>query len=158
MKTPYLNTRNDPAFRFLGVPTLIRSAGDNTGGAFCLIEHWEMPPGFQTPHHLHHREDESFYVLEGEVAFLCDGKWMKGGPGTWVFGPREISHGFQVIGSGPARMLILCTPAGFEHFVLEQRMPIDQPPSPPDIEKLMALAAQNQIDILGPLPPLPENF
>ena len=128
---PYLNTREDAAFRFLGIPTLIRSKAETTNGAFGLIEHWEMPVGFGSPYHTHHREDEAFYVLEGEVGFVCDGKWLKAGPGTFVYGPREIPHGFKVIGSSPARMLVMCTPGGFERFVLEQTTPIDEPPSPP---------------------------
>jgi quercetin dioxygenase-like cupin family protein len=115
------------------------------------MEHWEMPPGFASPYHMHRLEDEAFYVLEGEMAFVCDGKWMKGGPGAYVFGPREIPHGFKVVGSGPARMLLLCAPAGFERFVLELSVPFNDF-TPPDMAKLMAVAAKYKIDILGPLP------
>ncbi|HWC96471.1 MAG TPA: ester cyclase [Candidatus Sulfopaludibacter sp.] len=157
-QTPYLNTREDAAFRFLGFPTLIRSSAETTNGAFGLIESWEMPVGFESPYHTHHREDESFYVLEGEMAIVCGGKWSKAGPGTFVFGPREIAHGFKVIGNSPARMLLMCTPGGFEGFVLAQAGPIAEPPSPPDMEKLMMLAGQFGIDIHGPLPEEPENF
>jgi quercetin dioxygenase-like cupin family protein len=152
---PYLNTREDPAFRFLGLPTLMRSTGETTGGAFGLMEHWDMPPGFTTPYHRHHLEDEAFYILQGEVAFICDGKWLMGGPGTYVFGPREIPHGFKIVGDQPASMLILCAPSGFERFVLEQATDINLPPGPPDMGKLMELAAKYKIDILGPLPEQP---
>ena len=155
---PFLNTRDAEAFRFLGVPTLIRSSAETTNGAFGLIEHWDMQPGFASPYHTHHNEDESFYVIEGEVAFVCCGKWLKAGPGTFVYGPREIPHGFKAIGNVPARMLILCNPGGFEHFVLEQITPLAEPPSPPDMGKLMALAAKYGIDIHGPLPAEPEAF
>ena len=154
---PYSNTREEGAFRFLGVPTLIRSATETTRGAFGLVEHWEMPVGFASPYHTHHREDESFYVLEGEVAFVCGGRWLKAGPGTFVYGPREIAHGFKVIG-GPARMLLVATPGGFEGFVLEQTTPLAEPPSPPDMGRLMALAEKYGIDIHGPLPEGPEGF
>ncbi len=155
---PYLNTREDAAFRFLGLPTIMRSTGENTNGAFGLMEHWMMPPGFASPYHTHHLEDEAFYVLEGEVAFVCDGKWQRGGPGTYVFGPREIPHGFKAISNTPVRMLLLCAPAGFEHFVLEQATEMEVPPTPPDMAKMMELAAKYQIDILGPLPEMPESF
>lgn len=148
---PYLNTREDAPIRFLGLPTLMRSTAESTNGSFGLMEHWEMPPGFASPYHMHHLEDEAFYVLEGEMAFVCDGKWMKGGPGTYVFGPREIPHGFKVVGSIPARMLLLCAPAGFESFVLELSVPFNDF-TPPDMAKLMAVAAKYKIDILGPLP------
>ena len=154
----YSNTREDAAFRFLGIPTLVRSTAATTNGVFGLVEHWEMPVGFETPYHTHHREDESFYVLEGDVAFVCDEKWLKARAGAFVYGPREIPHGFKVIGNSPARMLLICTPAGFERFVLEQATPIAEPPSPPDMEKLMTLAEKFGIDIHGPLPEEPEGF
>ncbi len=152
---PVLNTRQDPAVRFLGLPTLMRSTGETTNGAFGLVEHWMMPPGFATPYHTHHREDEAFYILEGEVAFICDGKWLRATAGTYVFGPREIPHGFRIAGSTPARMLLLCSPAGFENFVLELSQPMNSEPTPPDMAKLMETAARYQVDIHGPLPEEP---
>jgi quercetin dioxygenase-like cupin family protein len=152
-----MNTRDDVPVLFLGIPTLIKATAETTNGAFGLIEHLSMPPGFASPYHRHHLEDEAFYVLEGEVAFVCDGKWMNAGAGAYVFGPREIPHGFKVVGSAPAKMLVLCAPAGFERFILELSEPSDpsKPPSAPDIRKLMAVAAQYKIDILGPLPDQP---
>lgn len=136
----------------------MRSTAETTNGAFGLMEHWEMPVGFASPYHKHHREDESFYVLEGEIAFVCGGEWLKSGPGTFVFGPRETPHGFKVIGHAPARMLLMCAPGGFEHFVLEQMTPLSEPPSAPDMGKLMMLSAKYGIDILGPLPEEPAGF
>ncbi len=149
---PYMNTREDSAFRFLGIPTLMRSTSETTNGAFGLMEHWSMPPGFASPYHVHHLEDEAFYVLEGEMAFVCDGKWIKGGPGAYVFGPREVPHGFKVIGNAPSRMLLMCAPGGFERFVLEMAEDLTSPPAPPDMAKLVALAAKYSVDLLGPLP------
>lgn len=155
---PFMNTSGDETFRFLGLPTLIRAAGEATSGTFGLVEHLEMPPGFATPYHTHHNEDEAFYVLDGEVAFICDGKWLKGAAGTFVFGPREIVHGFKVIGNRQARMLLLCSPAGFERFVLELSMPATAAPGPPDMQKLMETAAKFHIDIHGPLPEMPADL
>ena len=149
---PHSNTREDSAFRFLGMPTLMRSTSETTNGALGLMEHWSMPPGFAAPYHVHHLEDEAFYVLEGEMAFVCNGEWIRGGPGTYVFGPREIPHGFKVIGAAPARMLLMCTPGGFERFVLDLAEDLNSPPTAPDLSKLIAVAAQYKVDILGPLP------
>lgn len=155
---PFLNARTDAAFRFLGLPTQVRATAESTNGAFGLIEHWSMPPGFASPYHTHHAEDESFYVLEGELAILVDGKWLHAGPGSFAYGPREIPHGFKVIGNSPARMLLQCTPGGFEQFVLDQATGIAQPPAPPDMAKMMELAARHKIDIHGPLPEQPQAF
>jgi len=157
-QTVYCNTRGDAAFRFLGIPTLMRATAETTNGAFGLMEHWEMPVGFASPYHTHHREDESFYVLEGEIAFVCGGKWLRAGAGAFVHGPREIPHGFKVTGDSPARMLLICSPGGFEQFVLEQTTPIAEPPSAPDMARLMTLAAKHGIDIHGPLPGAPEGL
>jgi steroid delta-isomerase-like uncharacterized protein len=155
--TPAINLRGDAAFRFLGVPTQVRATADMTNGAFGLVEHWEVPPGFASPYHTHHREDESFYVLQGEVAFVIDGKWRRVGPGSFVFGPREIPHGFKVVGDQPAQMLLQATPGGFEQFVIELGKPLSDPIAPPDIPKLIEVATQYGIDILGPLPEEPET-
>jgi quercetin dioxygenase-like cupin family protein len=143
------------AFRFLGLPTLIHASAQITSGAYGLVEHPSMFPGFATPYHLHHREDEAFYVIEGEVAFILNGQWKRVGPGAYVYGPREIPHGFKIVGDTPARMLILCAPGGFENFVLELAQPLDDSPAPPDMQKLIAAAARAGIDILGPLPEEP---
>ena len=146
---PHVNTREESPLYFLGLPTLLRATAQTTNGAFGLVEQLMMPPGFASPYHTHQLEDEAFYVLEGNMAFVCDGTWTNAGPGAYVFGPRNIPHGFKVVGDAPARMLLLCTPGGFEQFVTEMSEPA---PAPPDMAKLMALAAKYKIDIHGPLP------
>ena len=158
---PVLNTRHDSPFRFLGMPTAMRATGETTNGAFGLVESWMMPPGFATPYHVHRLEDEAFYVLEGEFAVVCGGAWMTAGPGTYVFGPRNIPHGFKVVSDTPARLLLLCAPAGFEKFVLDLSEPEPAPgtpTAPPDMAKLVATAAKYHINILGPLPDSPDTF
>jgi steroid delta-isomerase-like uncharacterized protein len=149
---PFLNQRTEKEFLFLGLPTTLRAGAESTAGAFGLIEHQHMSPGFETPYHLHHREDEAFYVLSGQMAFVVDGKWFQASAGSFVYGPREIAHGFKVIGDGAASMLVLCAPGGFEKFVIELGKGLDATPAPPDMAELMAAAARFEIDILGPLP------
>lgn len=148
----HVSGEDAPPIFFLGLPTVLRATGQTTGGAFGLVEHLTMPPGFASPYHTHHLEDEAFYVLEGRMAFVCDGEWVTGGPGTYVFGPRGRAHGFTVIGDTPSRMLLLCSPGGFEQFVVDLSEPA---PAPPDMAKLMAVAATYQIDVHGPLPARP---
>jgi quercetin dioxygenase-like cupin family protein len=154
-RKPYLKTRQDVDFQFFGSPTVLHATGEATDGRFCLMEQMTMPPGLASPYHVHHNEDEAFYVLEGEVRFVCDGTWLHAGPGTFVYGPREIPHGFKVVGSQPARMLLMCAPAGFEKFVLELCAPVDAVPAPPEMAKLVTTAATYKVDILGPLPEEP---
>ena len=148
---PHVNTSEEPPIYFLGLPTILRATGQTTNGAFGLIENL-MPPGFASPYHTHHLEDEAFYVVAGHMAFVCDGHWTMAGPGSFVFGPRNIPHGFKVVGDAPAHMLLLCTPGGFEQFVAELSEPA---PAPPDMAKLVAVAAKFTIDVHGPLPEQP---
>ena len=145
---PFVNTTEEPPVFFLGLPTHVRATGEATNGAFGLVEN-VMPPGFASPYHTHRLEDEAFYVVEGRMAFVCDGEWTIAGPGAFVYGPRNIPHGFKVLGDTAARMLLLCTPGGFDQFVVELSEPA---PAPPDMAKLMTVAAKYSIDILGPLP------
>src|SRR5690349_4021951 len=97
-------------------------------------------------------QDEAFYILEGELAVVIDGKWLTGGPGTYVYGPRNLPHGFKVVGNKPACMLLMCAPASFERFVRDLSMPLGAAPAPPDAALMVATAAKYNIDILGPLP------
>lgn len=148
---PYGFTRDAGATRwFLGAPTRVLATAEQTAGAFGLIEH-VLPPGDESPWHVHHAEDEAFYVVEGEMIFRCGDRTVQAGPGTFVYGPREIPHGFRVQGSLPVRLLLLCVPGGFERFIIEMSEPAP-PAEPPDMESMIALAAKYNIDILGPLP------
>jgi quercetin dioxygenase-like cupin family protein len=148
---PFVNTTDEPPIYFLGLPTILRATAQKTDGAFGLVEN-VMPPGFASPYHTHHVEDEAFYVIEGDMAFVCGGNWVRAKAGTFVFGPRGIAHGFKVVGDTPARMLLLCTPGGFEQFVVDLSEPA---PAPPDMAKLVTVAAKYKIDIHGPLPEEP---
>ena len=148
---PFALTREEgDELWFLGVPTRVLASAEQTGGAFGLVEH-VIPAGDVSPWHVHHAEDETFYVVAGRMTLLCGDRRVQAGPGTLFFGPRGIPHGFRVEGDGPARLLLLFTPGGFERFIMD--MSESGPPSgPPDMERLMALAAEYDNEILGPLP------
>jgi quercetin dioxygenase-like cupin family protein len=113
-------------------------------------------PGGGPPPHIHHREDEAFFVLEGQITFLLGDKKVVAKPGTFIQGPRGVPHAFKNEGNAPARMLILVTPPGFEKFMAEFAQPLpsfDSPPvpvTPGDIEKLLAVAPKHGIEILPP--------
>jgi steroid delta-isomerase-like uncharacterized protein len=153
-----INRPGEQVMRFFGVPTQIKASSESTGGTFALIESWEMPVGFSSPYHTHSREDESFYVLDGEMAFVVDGKWHRAGAGTFLFGPRNLAHGFKVVGNRPARMLLMASPGGFDSFVLELAGPLEEPAGPPEMAKVMEAAARFGMEVHGPLPEEPEDF
>lgn len=135
---------------FLGARTWIRATSGQTGGALGLVEHI-LEPGFASPYHLHHREDEAFYVLEGQLGFVSEGRSWVVGAGGFAFLPREIPHGFRVEGDARARCLLLVTPGGFDGFVAELSAP-EPPTSTPDLDRLVQVAARYSLDIIGPLP------
>jgi quercetin dioxygenase-like cupin family protein len=141
---------------FLGALTFIKATAETTGGAFGLVEQI-VPAGFASPFHVHQAEDEFFYVVEGALRLFSQGRQMELNTGAFAFLPRQIPHGFRVESATPARVLFMSLPgAGFDQFVLEMSEPVidaDTPPAaPPDMDKLMRLAAKYKIDILGPLP------
>jgi quercetin dioxygenase-like cupin family protein len=140
---------------FLGTLVVVKATGEQTGGAFGLIDN-VMPAGFASPYHTHRNEDESFYVVEGEMSLYVGGERVKTGPGAFVYGPRGVPHGFEVDGTEPARILLQNHPAGFEGFPVEVGEPAEQlvlpEAEPSDMERLMAIAAKYDIEILGPLP------
>jgi quercetin dioxygenase-like cupin family protein len=144
------------AFWFLNNLDVIKATTASTGGAFSLI-YQLTPPGHATPYHLHHEEDEAFYVLDGEFTFICDGKKSVVGPGGYIFLPRKIPHGIRCTSGTPATMLILAMPGhGFVGMMTEMAEPATErvlpAPAAPDIARLTALCEKYKIDILGPLP------
>ena len=139
---------------FLDTLMTVKATGATTRGAFGLIEQ-SLPPGFATPTHVHHGEDEPFYILKGEVTFRCGEQTLVAGAGAFVFLPRGIAHGFQVTSDTPARLLQFNLPAGVEQFFIEAgESAADgaQPSGPPDFGKMAALAAKYHMEILGPPP------
>lgn len=137
--------------RFLGLPTWIKADRALTGGQFSLIEQ-VMPVGFESPWHLHHSEDESFYVLEGRMSLIVNGSSTRLAAGEFAFAPRGIPHGFRIEGEGPARVLVMTTGSDFADFVAATSVSVDAPPAAPDMAMFVAVAARHNIDILGPLP------
>jgi mannose-6-phosphate isomerase-like protein (cupin superfamily) len=99
------------------VTVLIRASAETTGGAFTVIE--EVPPMVDTPLHVHAKEDEMFYVLEGEHIVRCGDQEFHLDPGGVVFLPRGIPHSQRRVVPGRGRLLVLTSPAGFEGFFRE---------------------------------------
>lgn len=93
---------------------VVRVTSESTGGAFALLE--EAPPMVDTPAHVHEREDELFYVLEGEHVYQVGDAEFRLGPGGLAFAPRGVPHAQRRVVPGVGRQLVLVSPGGFEGF------------------------------------------
>ena len=117
MITPYSvapgegNTIEGPA----GGPLTFKARGEQTGGTLTAFEN-TIAPLDGPPLHTHANEDEAFYILEGHLRYLLDGELHDAPAGSFIFIPRGTPHCFQNIGDRPARILVLFTPSGMEHF------------------------------------------
>lgn len=149
------------AIWFLGGLLTWKAVAENTAGAYGLVEQLG-PRGFAAPVHLHEREAEGFYVLEGEVSFILEDERLQASAGSFVYVPPSARHAF-VVESQHAKFLTFINPARpFEDFVEELSEPaksrtIPSPPAgPPDVARIEAAAAKYGQKILGP-PPAPRR-
>ncbi len=119
-------------FWFFGGLTTIKADGAETGGRMMLTEQ-TAPRGSGSPLHVHHSEDEWFYVLEGELTIWVAGRTVVAPAGSFVFGPRDVPHTF-VVSSDEARFLLVTQAAGFEGFIrtLGTPAPVAEIPPRPD--------------------------
>jgi quercetin dioxygenase-like cupin family protein len=101
-----------------GLGVLFKVWGEETGGAFSIVEH-PMEPGRLVPPHTHQNEHELSYVLEGEFGVRIGEREYKAGPGSYVFKPKGVPHTFWNAGTEPARLLEIIYPAGLERFFEE---------------------------------------
>jgi quercetin dioxygenase-like cupin family protein len=133
--------------------TLKASAGE-TSGALGVLEVLVDKNG-EPPPHVHHGEDESFYVLDGHVTMYVGDQVLDAPTGSFVFAPRDIPHRFTV-DSGEAKLLLVITPGGFEGIFFEvgevATTSTIPPPAPPDIARIVQAAAARDCEILPPPP------
>jgi mannose-6-phosphate isomerase-like protein (cupin superfamily) len=115
----------------------VKISSRDTNGAFAVLESYS-PPLAGPPMHLHHNQDEWFYILEGQYLFEVDGRRFEAGPGATVFAPRETRHTFQNIGSTPGRAVVTVVPGGLDIFFEELSAAVP-PGAVPDPAKLVPL-------------------
>jgi mannose-6-phosphate isomerase-like protein (cupin superfamily) len=140
--------------RLLGERYTVKLAGAETGGAFALVENVVPPGAAGPPPHRHHRTDETFYVLSGELEYTADGATVRAGAGSVVRVPRGVLHTYRNAGAGPATQLVAIAPAGFEAFFLEAGEAPDAPEAgPPDIGRLLEIGRRHDLEV--PPPPGP---
>lgn len=118
---------------WFGALAVVKATAADTGGKFCIVEVTEAP-GAEAPLHVHHREDEAFWVLEGDVTIEVGDTTIQAAAGDYAFGPRDVPHRYTV---GPAgcRMLFICIPGGFENLVRDMSEPADRRELPPPMEQ-----------------------
>ena len=131
------------------------ASGEDTHGQFALIE-TVARRGNVPPPHIHHLEDEIFYVLEGEVVVSVGDRTIKGTAGTMFFLPRNVPHSFT-IESEQSRMLILLTPAGLEGWFKEFSVPAPAMTLPPadepaygEVQRMLEAAPRYGIEFVLP--------
>lgn len=126
----------------------VKATGDDTGGAFSLLEA-EEPAGFGPPRHIHHDAAEAFYVLEGEYIILLDGRELPCPAGSFAFIPAGVSHGFRV-GNMASRKLNFYTPAAMVGYFHELGDATKKGRVDPDV--LSEIALRYSMEVFGPPP------
>jgi quercetin dioxygenase-like cupin family protein len=132
----------------------IAITSEMTGGA-CMVMHTTIAPGGGPPLHVHHEEDEWFYVIEGTMRFWVGGRVFDAAAGTFVFGPREIAHTWKNCTHGRVLMLVGMTPGKLEQFFRDFAALNADGSVPPDAElvrRILDLAPQYALDMLGENP------
>lgn len=131
------------------------ATSEDTNGRYAL---WEalVPPGGGPPPHVHSREEEGFYILEGEITFTVNGERIVAKAGTFANMPVGTPHSFKNESDRPAKMLISVAPAGLEKMFFEVGVPLAEGattasrPTKAEIEKLLAVAPGYGVEILLP--------
>lgn len=123
----------------------IKLASKDTADACTVIENI-VPAGGGPPLHVHHREDETFFIIEGDYIFEIEGRRTSAHPGDFLRGPRNIPHTFQNVTAASGSMLLTVTPAGVEEFFRA----LAAIPGPPEPAKLLPVYQKYGIELLGP--------
>jgi mannose-6-phosphate isomerase-like protein (cupin superfamily) len=148
-------TADKPVYWVIDHRMTVLVSGEQTNNAYAVLEAFVLPGGGPPPH-IHHREDELFYVLDGDITIFAGEQTVRGSAGTCVHIPLGTVHTFKNEGSGPARMVVMYTPAGFENYFSTAGAPTthaDQtapPVTQETLERLQAYAAQFSLEIIPP--------
>ena len=128
----------------IGGDVTFLARGDQTNGAFTALD-ITVPPGEGPPLHVHTRQDESVYVLEGDLRFKLGDELSATPAGSFVFIPRGVAHCFQNVGAEPGRILVTFAPAGMEGFF---ERPSEHTAFDPDAFR--RAGAEVGMDVVGP--------
>lgn len=131
-----------------GAETSVKISSHDSGGAYSLMEAI-TPANSGPPLHLHQREDEWWYILEGNFLFEIDGAQLHAGPGDTVFAPRGSRHTFQNVGATLGKTLVTVVPGGLDMFFQEISAAVP-PGTPPEPAVLLPIFAKYGLELLGP--------
>jgi quercetin dioxygenase-like cupin family protein len=136
-----------------GFPNTIRIPGEETGGAFTVIE-MRVPPGVSGPPHVHHNEHQTDHVVKGELVYTVGEETIVADPGTIVHCPRDVPHSFKNESDTEALVYDWLHPAGFEGFMARVAPKLTDPSDPPelDMDRAMELAPEYGVEFLSPDP------
>ena len=122
-----------------GFGVIGKVSGAQTGGAFSIVEHPLEPGVLGAPPHIHSNEDETSFVIEGEIGVLIGEEEFRAGAGSYVFKPRGVVHAFWNPGPERARVLEIISPAGFEQY-FEELAGVLSAGGPPDLGRISEIA------------------
>jgi quercetin dioxygenase-like cupin family protein/catechol 2,3-dioxygenase-like lactoylglutathione lyase family enzyme len=151
----YVPAGTGPAYWGPGDQITFLITGAETGGAFFMAE-VSVPPGGGPPPHVHTREEESFYLMQGALTIQIGGKTLNASPGDFVHLPRGVVHSFRNAANVDAKFLLVVTPAGLEKFFQEAFDPAaERPAAPPPatealLARLLAAASRHGLEFLRP--------
>ena len=138
----------------LGELVTCKTTSEQTGGAYSLFK-VSTHPGAGPPSHVHHREDESFYVLHGEFKFAVEDSTISAGVESLIYVPKGTLHAHKNVGEEVGSMLITQTPGGlYEGFLEEAGRPgtgLSSPslaPTPEEVQKMGELGRKYGIEYL----------
>jgi mannose-6-phosphate isomerase-like protein (cupin superfamily) len=129
-----------------GDSAYVMTSTENTHGSLTVIE-LVISPKNGPALHTHHREDEVWFVLEGDFRFKAGEEMFWVSEGGLAFGPRGTPHSFQNVGDAPARLLVMTAPSGAERLFEDYA---DLLPGPVDSQTLAAVARANWVEFVGP--------
>lgn len=157
MTTPHelsIKPGQGTSFSIVGDIVILKAVSEDTNGQYTLFE-LQVDPDVGPPPHIHHREDEAFYIQEGELEFKLGSQTVIATPGTFLYSPQGHMHTFTNKTNQRAKMLVWCMPAGIEKFFAEVGVPVDdldkpsRPATPDAIDRVLAAAPKYGIEFLA---------
>ena len=131
-----------------GTPMIHKMSGEDTGGKMSALELTLEAEG--PPPHIHHNEDEMFYVLEGEVDFQIGERSVRAAAGSFLLAPRDVAHSFKMAADEPARILVMFSPGGIENLFVEVTAPPALQNKGEYVQRIKSLAPKYNLELLPP--------